>query len=169
MNAPVCRRFYRKCEDFNLCINIGDKGFVLAEHSSERYTIFYYGLYGSGKFGKIFESDFITLDAKDKKLVDVKSYVNSEVIFQSNEDFCIIGFNTLDKSIDWDARLLDEGETTLTENSSSILICLDGSVTVDGVVLNRYNYSKINPSQQYSLQISENTVVALFTKIVTNS
>ena len=51
----TCRRFYRECPEFNICVNIGKKDYVLAEDPQERYTIFQYGINGIGKFGRIFE------------------------------------------------------------------------------------------------------------------
>ena len=58
----TCRRFYRECPEFNICVNIGKKDYVLAEDPEERYTIFQYGIEGIGKFGRIFESDYITFE-----------------------------------------------------------------------------------------------------------
>ena len=40
----TCRRFYRECPEFNICVNIGKKDYVLAEDPQERYTIFQYGI-----------------------------------------------------------------------------------------------------------------------------
>jgi hypothetical protein len=163
MRDPTCRRFHRNCEDFTLCVNIGEKGYVLAEHPNERYTIFYYGLYGSGKFGKIFESDYILIGSK--KLVDVRDYVNSEVIFQSHEDFCLIGFNTMDKNIHWNAKMLNENIKIIKEDKKSILICLDGNMIVNDKKFKRYNYASLVSGKEYSLDLNQNSVAVIFTQI----
>ena len=36
----TCKRFYRKCEEFAICVNIGKKDYVTVETPEERYTIF---------------------------------------------------------------------------------------------------------------------------------
>ena len=105
MEDPKCRRFYRVCGDFSLCVNIGEKGYVLAEHPNERYTIFYYGIRGSGKFARLFEEKYLTIE--EGKLYDVQEYVNSNVVFQAEEDFHLIGFNTNDKNIKWQAQIIN--------------------------------------------------------------
>ena len=166
MNDPKCKRFFRHCEEFSLCVNIGEKGYVIAEHPNERFTIFYYGIYGSGKFGRMFESEYITLDAKSKELVDVQDYVNSEVVFQSSEDFYLIGFNTPDKNIKWSARLVDNSEIEITENyKKSFLICLDGNVIVNGKKFKRYDYAPICYEKKYNIQLEENSVSAIFSQL----
>jgi len=163
MKVPTCRRFHRVCEEFTLCVNIGEKGYVLAEHPNERYTIFYYGLYGSGKFGKIFKSDHILIESK--KLVDVQEYVNSEVVFQAHEDFCLIGFNTMDKNIRWDAKILNTDTKIVKESKKSILICLNGDMVVNGKKFKRYHYASLVIGNEYNLDLNENSVVVVFTQI----
>ena len=163
MRDPTCRRFHRNCEDFTLCVNIGENGYVLAEHPNERYTIFYYALYGSGKFGKIFESEHILIESK--KLVDVRDYVNSEVIFQAHEDFCLIGFNTMNKNIHWNARILDKNTKAVKENKKSILICLDGSMIVNDNKFKRYNYASLVVGKEYDIEIDQDSTAVIFTQI----
>jgi hypothetical protein len=163
MKAPICRRFHRKCEDFTLCVNIGEKGYVLAEHPNERYTLFHYASYGSGKIGKIFESDYTLIESK--KLVDVRDYVNSEVVFQAHEDFCLIGFNTMDKNIHWDAKVLNVDTKIIKENKNSILICLDGDMIVNDKKFKRYHYTTLNSEEEYYLEMNQNTAAIIFTKI----
>ena len=45
----TCRRFYRVGNELSLCVNIGKKDYVLAEHPVDSNTIYYYGIKGSGK------------------------------------------------------------------------------------------------------------------------
>ena len=61
MNAPSCKRRFRKCEEFGFCVNIGEKGYVLAENSEIFQTAFLYVVKGVGKMGKMFKSDFIEI------------------------------------------------------------------------------------------------------------
>lgn len=163
MNDPKCKRFHRICDDFSLCINVGERGYVLAEHPNERFTIFYYGLYGSGKFGRIFESDYVLI--KSKELVDVRDYVHNEVIFQSLEDFYLIGFNTLDKSINWKAKLLNSSEKNIKVFKKTTLICLDGNVLIDDKKFKRYDYSVLDPETTYECNfLNPNSCAVIFWK-----
>jgi hypothetical protein len=165
MNDPKCKRFFRHCEEFSLCVNIGEKGYVIAEHPNERFTIFYYGIHGSGKFGRMFESDFINLDSKNRIIEDVQDYVHSKVLFEATEDFFIIGFNTLDKNIKWKAELLtSENNVVKTKIGKSFLVCLDGNVFVNGKKFKRYDYAEIFPEVEYKLDIDKTGGLGLFSK-----
>jgi hypothetical protein len=165
MNDPKCKRFFRNCEDFSICVNIGEKEYVLAEHPNERFTIFYYGVYGSGKFGRIFESDFIELNSKHNTIVDVQDYVHSKVLFEGTEDFHIIGFNTFDKNVKWEAELLtSENKIVTAKSGKSFLFCLNGNVFVNDKKFKRYDYAEIFPGIEYNLDIKEKGALGLFSK-----
>ena len=41
------KRFYRRCDEFAICVNIGKEGYVTAESPDDRNTIFQYIVYGS--------------------------------------------------------------------------------------------------------------------------
>jgi hypothetical protein len=165
MNDPKCKRFFRNCEDFSICVNIGEKGYVLAEHPNERFTIFYYGVYGSGKFGRIFESDFIELNSKHNTIVDVQDYVHSKVLFEGTEDFHIIGFNTFDKNVKWEAELLtSENKIVTAKSGKSFLFCLNGDVFVNDKKFKRYDYAEIFSGIEYNLDIKDKGALGLFSK-----
>ncbi len=165
----TCRRFYRECPEFNICVNIGKKGYVLAEDPSDRFTIFQYGVYGIGKFARIFESEYLTFEGGN--FYDVREYVYDHVVFHSQEDFFLIGFNTKDKSQGWEGRLVTESVLDLTDmydtetitNRRSFIICFDGKPTVNGKILKRYDYSEVRPDKKYN--ITYPGVLALFTKL----
>jgi hypothetical protein len=154
MNDPRCKRFYRHYEEFGLCVNIGDKEYVLAEHPNERYTIFYYGVYGSGKLGRIFESDYITIESK--KIVNVQDYLNDSVVFQSQEDFYLIGFNTPDKNIKWDAKLWENKENKLKVDKRTILLCLNGNFLINEKKFKRFDYSVLEKEKEYNIDFLDN-------------
>jgi len=162
-NDPRCKRFYRKCEDFTICVNIGENGYVLAENPNERFTIFVYGVYGSGKFGRIFESDHIKLDSR--KIIDIQDYVHSKVLFEGTEDFHMIGFNTLDKNVKWEAELLtSENKIVTAKQGKSFLFCLDEDVTINDKKFKRYDYAEIFPGIEYNLNIGEKGALGLFSR-----
>ena len=53
------KRFYRRCDEFAICVNIGKAGYVTAESPEDRNTIFQYIVYGKGKAGIMFTEDHI--------------------------------------------------------------------------------------------------------------
>ena len=84
----TCKRYFRNCNDFGICVNIGKKGYVLAEDPIERKTIFQYVIYGVGKFAKIFDSNYITFEKGN--FYDVREYQKHNVVFEAQEDFFLI-------------------------------------------------------------------------------
>ena len=164
MEDPKCRRFYRVCGDFSLCVNIGEKGYVLAEHPNERYTIFYYGIRGSGKFARLFEEKYLNIE--EGKLYDVQEYVNSNVVFQAEEDFHLIGFNTNDKNIKWQAQIINTEINKFTaEYIKSYLVCLDGKILINGKNFKRYDYAQLNVGKEYNIEQSDNSVLIMISEI----
>jgi len=160
MKVPSCKRFHRKCEDFSLCVNIGESDYVLAEHPNQTNTLYYYGIYGSGKLGAMFEEESKII--RGKEFVNVKDTLYKYRTFHSLEDFYLIGFNTLDKSIDWDGRLISENLLDVTCDNSYI-IYFDGNPIVNGSKMKRYDYAKLTQHSNYSIDI-QNGVLGLFTK-----
>lgn len=167
LKDPKCRRFFRQCDDFNLCVNMGQKGYVLAEHPNERFTIFYYGIYGSGIFGRVFDEEKpIILDSSKHEVVDVQNYVHDKVIFEATEDFYIVGFNTPDKRIKWKAQLIERGQEFLEVNHfKSYLLCLNGNPIVNMKKFKRYDYSLVSPDNEYKLVVRDDDVLILFSQI----
>ncbi len=167
LKDPKCKRFFRQCDDFNLCVNMGEKGYVLAEHPNERYTIFYYGIYGSGIFGRVFDKeDPIILDSSKNEVVDVQKYVNDKVLFEATEDFYIVGFNTSDKRIKWEARVIDKEESKLEVlHLKSYLVCLNGNPIVNMKRFKRYDYSHVHPEQDYKLILNDSDTLILFSQV----
>jgi hypothetical protein len=167
MNDPKCKRFYRKCDDFSLCVNIGEKGYVLAEHPNERFTIFYYGLYGSGIFSRVFDKeDPIILDANKNLVVDVQNYIHDKVLFEATEDFYIVGFNTLDKKIKWEAQILDSKTTEIRgDYDKSYALCMNGSPYINGKKFKRYDYSTLLKNKIYNVTIKNDDIIIIFNQV----
>ena len=84
----TCRRFHRVGEYFTLCVNIGKKDYVLAEHPIDSNTIFYYGVKGVGKLGTMFSDEYVIV--KEGDFCDVRKYLDKYRIFHSQEDFYIL-------------------------------------------------------------------------------
>ena len=54
-------RYFKKCEEFALCAEVGDTDVIHVEDLTERYTLYQVVVKGSGRMGKIFDSDYIWL------------------------------------------------------------------------------------------------------------
>ena len=106
--TPSCKRRFRNCNEFGLCVNIGQNGYVLAEDVETFESIFLYVVKGNGKIGKMFKTDY--LDLNEGKFYDIKDYENDDVIFKSDEEFYLIGFNNINQD-SWEGRLLKSDET----------------------------------------------------------
>jgi len=164
LKDPKCKRFIRQYEDFSICVNIGEKDYVLAEHPNERFTTHYYSVYGSGKFGEIFSSEHLLIQSG--KLYDVEKYVREKVIFEALEDFYLIGFNTNNKDEKWDGKIIKNLDSqTISVEKKSIIINFSGLFQISGKEFKKYDYTELIPEKDYSITTKENTVIALFWKI----
>ena len=164
--SPVYKRFLKIYEDFTICVNIGDAEYVLAEHPSERHTLYIYPIKGKAKLGHIFQSDYVTIDSNENKLLNIKEYLNEVVVFQTETDFYFIGFNTLNKNIDWDGRLITNEESLLViDKPNSYFVCLNGKVTINDKQFKRFDYASVDVGKEYSIQINENSALGLFSKL----
>ena len=165
------KRFYRRCDEFAICVNLGKKGYVTAESPEDRNTIFQYIVYGKGKAGIMFTED--NIEFKDRELVDLRRYVHEYVMSIATEDFFIIGFNTYDKYQKWDAWLISDKETELDLRSyydkvepftgRTFIICLDGKPIVNGKSLKRYDYSEVFFGNSYKIDLNGG-VLGLFVR-----
>ena len=153
-------RFFKKCEDFSICSELGDSDCIVAEHTEERRTLYQIVVYGSGKVARPFESEFKVLDSSDNNFVNLKEYLHDHTIFHSIEPFHMYGFNTSEKNIDWDGRLVTE---SFTGDDKSWLICFDGNPVVNGKVLHKLDYTKLE-NKWYNVDVN-NSIVGIFKKI----
>ena len=81
-------RYFKKCEEFALCAEVGDANVIGIEDAKERYTLYQIVVKGSGRMGKIFENDYIVGDANGVYFADLKiSLLKSDTI---KNDFNII-------------------------------------------------------------------------------
>lgn len=163
----TCRRFYREGEHFSLCVNIGEKDYVLAEHPVNTNTIFYYVIKGSGKLGKMFSEESLTVKAGD--FVDVRDTLHDYRTFHSMEDFHLVGFNTLDKNQNWEGRLIESHESKLDLKlvrdlrRPTFLVCLNGKPIVNSKIMKRYEFAQLDIFREYSVELGEG-VLGLFYK-----
>lgn len=168
LKVPRYKRILKKYDDFILCINIGDAEHIGTEHPNLVYTLYLYGIKGKGKVGAI-KGDKIewkNLDTAEGKLIDVSEYINSYGIMIAETDFYYIGFNTLDKNIKWDGRLITESDSPLLiDKPNSYFVCLNGDVTINDKEFKRYDYASADIGKEYNIKISENSALGLFNKL----
>ena len=167
----TCKRYFRNCNDFGICVNIGKKGYVLAEDPIERTTIFQYGIYGVGKFARIFDPNYITFEGG--KFYDVREYEKDNVVFEAQDDFFLIGFNKLD-NYDWEGRLIDDDEKVLDLKSiydqprpvthRCFIVCFDGNPIVNDKKLKRYDYAEVTYPKEYKIDLNHG-VLGFFKKL----
>ena len=153
-------RFFKKCEEFSICSELGDSDCIVAEHTEERRTLYQIVVYGSGKVARPFESEYKVLDSSDNNFVDLKEYLHDHTIFHSTEPFHMYGFNTSEKYVDWDGRLVTE---SFTGDDKSWLICFDGNPVVNGKVLHKLDYAKLE-NKWYNVDVND-SIVGIFKKI----
>ena len=153
-------RFFKKCEEFSICSELGDVDCIVAEHTEERRTLYQIVVYGSGKVARPFESEFKVLDSSDNNFVDLKEYLHDHTIFHSTEPFHMYGFNTSEKYVDWDGRLVTE---SFTGDDKSWLICFDGNPVVNGKVLHKLDYAKLS-EKDYNVVLNDG-ILGMFTKL----
>ena len=153
-------RFFKKCEEFSVCSELGDSDCIVAEHTDERRTLYQIVVYGSGKVARPFESEFKVLDSSDNNFVDLKEYLHDHTIFHSTEPFHMYGFNTSEKYVDWDGRLVTE---SFTGDDKSWLICFNGSPVVNGKVLHKLDYAKLS-EKDYNVVLNDG-ILGMFTKL----
>ena len=166
MSRPRLKRFLTRCDnEFSLCAEIGEAGFVGVEYPRERTTLYNYILYG--------EMTFNTIDANGLKihssvssdkysLLNVKDFLNNYAIVRADTDFSAIGFNTLNRKVDWDGKIVTE--SFVCDNDTSYLVCFDGNPIINEKELRRFDYAKLNKGKDYDISLNDG-VIGVFTKL----
>ena len=151
---------YIKLDDFALCNIKVDSGWVGVHPVTENYGLYYYVYSGTPKIGVAFETT--TFNISQKTLFSSKSYLNKSLILEASDGCDILIFNTLDKTQDWTSSLVTS--TFTCDNANSYLICLDGTPSVNGTALQKFDYSKLTSGKQYTISLNSG-VLGLFTKV----
>lgn len=154
------KRYFKKCEEFAICSEIGQSNFLFPEPSNERRTLYQIVVEGSGRIGKIFENEYTKLDQTTDNFVNLKKYLGSDTLFQSYTSFHIYGFNTFNVNDDWDGKLIT---TSFTGTDKSWLICFKGNPLVNGVTMNHLEYVKLS-DKDYNVTLND-SILCMFTKI----
>ena len=97
---------------------------------------------------------------RENELVDVKKYLNERLLVVAEENLFMVGFNSLDRNVDWDGKLVKDN---FTGNDKSWLVCFDGYPVVNGQELKRWDYAKLD-NKEYEVNINDG-VIGVFTKL----
>ena len=152
------KRYFKKCEEFSICGALGKKDEILSETAKENITQFQIVIKGSGKVARPFESNFIEL--KSREISDVSTLVGSDRIYKPFEDFEIYGFNSIGEYKSWSARKIIN---SFQGDDNSWLICFDGRPIINGITLEKMNYTKLT-NKKYNVDIND-AIVGVFTKL----
>tara|TARA_B100001093_G_scaffold366269_1_gene351035 strand:- start:871 stop:1332 length:462 start_codon:yes stop_codon:yes gene_type:complete len=151
-------RYFKKCEEFTICSEFGESNLLFTETSNERNTIYQIVVKGSGRVGKIFDSEYTRLD-NNNNFVDLKKYLGSDTVFQSYTPFHIYGFNKID-NLDWDGKLVTE---SFKGDDKTWLICFKGNPIINGRELQIMDYAKLE-NKFYDVNLND-AIVGVFTKL----
>ena len=151
-------RYFKKCEEFAICSEVGESNFLFPETSDERRTLYQIVVKGEGKVRRIFDSEYTKLDEKDNNFVNLKKYMGTDTIFQSFKPFHIYGFNKID-NYDWDGKLVTQ---SFKGDDKSWLICFDGEPIVNGVTMKTMDYAKLS-YKNYEVVLND-SLLGIFTK-----
>jgi hypothetical protein len=157
-NEPEYKKFIKRCEEFQICSEIGNAGVIVAEHPVQRDTLYQIVVYGSLKIGKCFESEYVELQ---RGIHDVKKFVNQYTNFYTYEPFHIYGFNPRNDSEHWNAQEIKE---SFTCNRRGWLICFDGYPIVNEKELQRMDYALLEEGKECNIDIKDG-LLGFFTRI----
>ena len=135
--TPKIKRLIKKCEEFYICAEYGDKNVIGVEYPGGRLTMYQYIVSGSTTFNLI-DGDKLIQETytRDDELIDVKKYLNDRLLVVAEEDLFMVGFNTLDRN---------------------------GYPVVNGQELKRWDYAKLE-NKEYEVNINDG-VIGVFTKL----
>ena len=157
---PSMVRYHKKCDEFSICCEVGDKGVIFLENAEERRTLYQIIVRGSGKMAKVFDSEYLIGDSINNNFLDLKKYMGCHTVFESTKPFFIYGFNTLDPQQDWDGKLISD---SFDGDDKSYLICFYGNPVINGVKLESRNYAKLE-NKHYDVKLNK-SIVGVFTKL----
>ena len=64
-------RYFKKCEEFSICEEVGDANVIGIEPAEERNTLYHIVVKGSGRVAKIFDSEYMVGDVNGVYFADV--------------------------------------------------------------------------------------------------
>ena len=155
-------KYFKKCEEFYICGSKNKKKEVFAESGDKSLTLFQVIVRGRGRLITTF--DTTTIDGGQGDIVDCKSMMGKDRVLVSDknsEDYYeVYGFNPLDPSEDWDAKKIT---SSFKGDSNSWIICFDGSATINGKIVKKFDYAKLE-DKDYEVKVGD-AFLGVFTKL----
>jgi|TARA_B100000085_G_scaffold13840_1_gene11851 hypothetical protein len=155
-------KYFKKCEEFYICGSKNNKKEVFAESGDKSLTLFQIIVKGRGRLITTF--DTTTIDGGQGDIVDCKSMMGKDRVLVSDKDseeyYEVYGFNPLDPSEDWDAKKII---SSFKGNSNSWIICFDGSATINGKIVKKFDYAKLE-DKNYEVKFDD-ALLGVFTKL----
>ena len=155
-------KYFKKCEEFYICGSKNKKKEVFAESGDRSLTLFQVIVRGRGRLITTF--DPTTIDGAQGDIVDCKSMMGKDRVLVSDKDseeyYEVYGFNPLDLSQDWDAKKIT---SSFKGNSNSWIICFDGSATINGKIVKKFDYAKLE-DKNYEVEVGD-ALLGVFTKL----
>ena len=149
------KRFLKKCEEFSICSEIGDKaGDICLERAEDRMTLYQIVIKGSGRMSSVFSSDYLEGDSNHNPFINLKRFLGQHTIFESYEPFHMYGFNTLSVNEDWNGKLINQ---SFQGDGDTWLICFDGEPIINGIKMRRMDYAKLE-NKWDDVQINDSKV-----------
>ena len=150
-------RYFKKCEDFCMCGAIGLGSEIIAETSEENKTLFQIVIRGNGRVAKAFDNNYI--DLIEREIIDVSNLMGTNRVYDPYEDFEIYGFNPLHPNDKWTVKRVNG---SFRGNDKSWLINFDGNPKINGKVMKRMDYAKLE-DKDYDV-VCNNSIIGMFTK-----
>ena len=155
-------KYFKKCEEFYVCGSTNKKKEIFAESGDKSLTLFQIIVRGRGKVSDPYDKKVI--DCPNGEIVDIRSFLGKDRIIlsdkNSEEYYEVYGFNSLIPSQEWDAKKIT---SSFRGDSNSWIICFDGSATINGKVVEKFDYAKLE-DKHYEVEVG-NALLGVFTKI----
>lgn len=154
--------YFKKCEEFYICGSKSKKKEIFAESGDKSLTLFQIIVKGKGRLITTF--DTTTINGNKGDIVDCKSMMGKDRVIVSDtdcEEYCeVYGFGALTPFDDWDAKKIT---SSFKGDSNSWIICFDGSATINGKVIEKFDYAKLE-DKDYEVEVG-NALLGVFTQI----
>ena len=155
-------KYFKKCEEFYICGSTNKKKEIFAESGDKSLTLFQIIVRGRGRLITTF--DTITIDGSQGDIMNCKSMMGKDRVLvsdkNSEEYYEVYGFNPLNPTEDWDAKKIT---SSFKGDSNSWIICFDGSATINGKMVKKFDYAKLE-NKNYEVEVGD-ALLGVFTKI----
>lgn len=155
-------KYFKRCEEFYICGSKNKKKEIFAESGDKSITLYQIIVKGKGRLITTFDS--MSIDGVAGEVVDCRSFMGKDRILLSDKDgedyYEVYGFNPLVSSHDWSATKLT---SSFTGNDKSWIICFDGTATINGKLVEKFDYAKLE-NKDYEVKVDD-ALLVMFTRL----